>query len=171
MHLTTRRFDLNNPELALTAPKASHSIVNRPLAGLYCCKCGERRDFETNCAPAAAEKADAHALKLDKINATAKENEATRAAAHALELDKINATAAAALALELVKIKAMSKRDFWENVTSVLMWCLALAVVSFFSREVAGWVKTTVRQQNSTREWLLGLIGGVVGFGASRIFK
>ena len=107
------------------------------------------------------------APELDKINAKAKENEAQRAAAHALELDKIKATAKeneAQRALELVKIKATAKREFWSNATSVLTVCLALAVVMFTSREVAGWVKTTfVPLLNSTSERLIGLVGGLMG--------
>jgi len=107
-------------------------------------------NFKTNCAPAAAEKADKRA-------AAHAENEAKRAAAHALELIKINAAA---------------KRDFGRNVTSVLIGCLALAVVSFFSREVAGWVKTTVVPLlNSTGERLIGLMGGVIGFVIGVIFR
>jgi hypothetical protein len=157
LRLTTRRFGLDNPESPLTAPTASHSIVSRPFGGLYCSRCGETMNFKTNCAPAAAEKADAHALELIKINAAAKEIEAKRAAAHALELIKINAAA---------------KRDFGRNVTSVLIGCLALAVVSFFSREVAGWVKTTVVPLlNSTGERLIGLMGGVIGFVIGVIFR
>jgi hypothetical protein len=135
LRLTTRRFGLDNPESPLTAPTASHSIVSRPFGGLYCSRCGETMNFKTNCAPAAAEKAAAHAL-------------------------------------ELIKIKAAAKRDFGRNVTSVLIGCLALAVVSFFSREVAGWVKTTVVPQlNSTGERLIGLMGGVIGFVIGVIFR
>ena len=140
LRLTTRRFGLDNPsESPLTAPTASHSIVSRPFGGLYCRKCGERTDFKTNCAPAAAERAAAHA-----------EKEAERAATHALEIVKINAAA---------------KESFARNATSVMIACLALAVVSFFSREVAAWVKTAiVPLLNSTREWLIGLASGAFGF-------
>ena len=84
------------------------------------------------------------------------EKEAERAAAHALELVKINAKA---------------KRDFGRNVTLVLIGCLALSVVSFFSREVAGWVKiSVVPLLNSTRERLIGLMGVVVGFVTGKFF-
>jgi len=171
LRLTTRRFGLDNPESPLTAPRASHSIVSKPFGGLYCSRCGETMNFKTNCAPAAAEKADARST-------THAETEAKRAAAHALEFElvKIDATAkineaqrAAVHALELVKINAAAKRDFWRNVTSVLIGCLALAVVSIFSREVAGWVETTIA--NSTRERLIGLTGGVIGFLVGVIFR
>ena len=56
------------------------------------------------------------------------------------------------------------------NAISVLIACLALAVVSFFSREVAGWVQASVVPLlNSSREKkLIGLIGGVVGFVAAK---
>ena len=165
LRLTTRRFGLDNPsESPHTAPTASHSIVSRPFGGLYCRKCGEKTDFKTNCAAAAAEKAAAHA-----------EMEAERAVAHALELARINATAdenevqrAATHALELVKYNAAAKESFARNATSVMIACLALAVVSFFSREVAAWVKTVivyiVPLRNSTREWLIGLASGMFGF-------
>ena len=147
LRLTTRRFGLDNPsESPLTAPTASHSIVSRPFGGLYCRKCGEKTDFKTNCAPAAAEKAAAHA-----------EKEAERAATHALEIVKINAAA---------------KESFARNATSVMIACLALAVVSFFSREVAWWVKASVVPLlNSAREKLLALIGGVVGFVTGQYFR
>jgi len=157
LRLTTRRFGLDNTESPLTAPTASHSIVSGRFGGLYCRKCGETMNFKTNCVPTAAEKTDANALELLKITATANENEAQRAAAHALELVKITATA-----------KENAKR----NATSVLIGCLYLAVACFFSREVAGWVKTAVVPLlNSTRERLIGLMGGVVGFVAGKIFK
>jgi hypothetical protein len=161
-----------DPIKVLTAaPTASHSIVSGPK-GLFCCKCGETKNFKTTCAPAAAECAAAQALELVKINATATENEAQRASAHALELVKINATAteneaqrASAHALELVRIRAAAKENFARNATSVLIGCLALTVMSFFSREVAWWVKASVVPLlNSAREKLLVLIGGVVGF-------
>ena len=151
LRLTTRRFGLDNPESPLTAPRASHSIVSKPFGGLYCSRCGETMNFKTNCAPAAAEKADARST-------THAENEAQRAAAHALEL-------------ELVKINAAAKRDFWRNVTSVLIGCLALAVVSIFSREVAGWVKTTILNSTRERQRLIGLTGGVIGFLVGVIFR
>jgi hypothetical protein len=141
-----------------------------------------------------AQRASAHALEVAKINATATENEAQRAsshalelvkinaklnAAHALELVRINATAteneaqrASSHALELVRIKAAAKENFARNATSVLIGCLALAVVSFFSREVAWWVKASVVPLlNSAREKLLALIGGVVGFVTGQYFR
>jgi hypothetical protein len=180
-------------EVLIAAPTASHTIVSGPR-GLYCRKCGETKDFKTTCVPAAAECAAAFALELAKINATATENEAQRASAHALELVKINAklNAAHALelvrinatateneaqrasshALELVRIKAAAKENFARNATSVLIGCLALAVVSFFSREVAWWVKASVVPLlNSAREKLLALIGGVVGFVTGQYFR
>ena len=175
LRLTTRRFGLDNPGSPLTAPTASHSIVSRPFGGLYCRKCGETMNFKTNCGPTAAEKADAHTLELVKINATAMENEAQRAAAHALELVKITATAKenakniTAMAKENAKnITATAKENNKRNATSLLIGCLSLAVVCFFSREVAGWVKTTVVPLlNSTRERPIG----VIGFLAGKIFK
>jgi hypothetical protein len=165
-------------EVLIAASTASHTIVSGPR-GIYCRKCGETKDFKTTCVPAAAECAAAFALELAKINATATENEAQRASAHALEVAKINATAteneaqrASAHALELVKIKAAAKENFARNATSVLIGCLALAVVSFFSREVAWWVKASVVPLlNSAREKLLALIGGVVGFVTGQYFR
>ena len=119
-----------------------------------------------------AQRASAHALEVAKINATATENEAQRASSHALELVKINAKLNAAHALELVRIKAAAKENFARNATSVLIGCLALAVVSFFSREVAWWVKASVVPLlNSAREKLLALIGGVVGFVTGQYFR
>ena len=70
-----------------------------------------------------AERAAALAFK---INAAAKENDLRRAATHALELVKINAAA---------------KVSFARNATSVLIACLALAVVTFLSREAAALVE------------------------------
>jgi hypothetical protein len=158
-------------EVLIAAPTASHTIVSGPR-GLYCRKCGETKDFKTTCVPAAAECAAAFALELAKINATATENEAQRASSHALELVKINAKLNAAHALELVRIKAAAKENFARNATSVLIGCLALAVVSFFSREVAWWVKASVVPLlNSAREKLLALIGGVVGFVTGQYFR
>jgi hypothetical protein len=154
-----------DPIKVLTAaPTASHSIVSGPK-GLFCCKCGETKNFKTTCAPAAAECAAAQALELVKINVQID-------SVHALELVKINATAteneaqrASAHALELVRIRAAAKENFARNATSVLIGCLALTVMSFFSREVAWWVKASVVPLlNSAREKLLVLIGGVVGF-------
>jgi hypothetical protein len=189
----TRRFMVDPVEVLIAASTASHTIVSGPR-GLYCRKCGETRDFKTTCVPAAAEcaaafalelakinatateneaqRASAHALEVAKINATATENEAQRASAHALELVKINAKLNAAHALELVRIKAAAKENFARNATSVLIGCLALAVVSFFSREVAWWVKASVVPLlNSAREKLLALIGGVVGFVTGQYFR
>lgn len=152
----TRRFMVDPVEVLIAAPTASHTIVSGPR-GLYCRKCGETKDFKTTCVPAAAECAAAFALELAKINATATENEAQRASAHALEL---------------VRIKAAAKENFARNATSVLIGCLALAVVSFFSREVAWWVKASVVPLlNSAREKLLALIGGVVGFVTGQYFR
>ena len=173
LRLTMRRFGLDNPsESPLTAPTASHSIVSRPFGGLYCRKCGERTDFKTNCAPAAAEKAAAHAEMEAERAAAHAEKEAERAAAHAeKEAERAAAHAemeaerAATHALEIVKINAAAKESFARNATSVMIACLALAVVSFFSREVAAWVKTAiVPLLNSTREWLIGLASGAFGF-------
>jgi len=172
LRLTTRRFGLDNPtESPLTAPTASHSIASGLFGGLYCRKCGETKDFKTTCAPAAAEKAAeraaAHAEKEAERAAVHAEKEAGRAAAHAEK----EAERAAAHALELVKINAKAKRDFGRNVTLVLIGCLALSVVSFFSREVAGWVKiSVVPLLNSTRERLIGLMGVVVGFVTGKFF-
>ena len=167
----TRRFMVDPVEVLIAAPTASHTIVSGPR-GLYCRKCGETKDFKTTCVPAAAECAAAFALELAKINATATENEAQRASSHALELVKINAKLNAAHALELVRIKAAAKENFARNATSVLIGCLALAVVSFFSREVAWWVKASVVPLlNSAREKLLALIGGVVGFVTGQYFR
>jgi uncharacterized membrane protein YgdD (TMEM256/DUF423 family) len=119
-----------------------------------------------------AQRSSAHALEVAKINATATENDAQRASSHALELVKINAKLNAAHALELVRIKAAAKENFARNATSVLIGCLALAVVSFFSREVAWWVKASVVPLlNSAREKLLALIGGVVGFVTGQYFR
>jgi hypothetical protein len=168
LRLTTRRFGLDNTESPLTAPTASHSIVSGPFGGLYCRKCGETMNFKTNCVPTAAEKTDANALELLKITAAAKENE-VKITATAKETE---AQRAAAHALELVKIAATAKENAKRNATSVLIGCLYLAVACFFSREVAGWVKTAVVPLlNSTRERLIGLMGGVVGFVAGKIFK
>jgi hypothetical protein len=161
---STRRLMVDPIKVLTAAPTASHSIVSGPK-GLFCCKCGETKNFKTTCAPAAAECAAAQALELVKINVQID-------SVHALELVKINATAteneaqrASAHALELVRIRAAAKENFARNATSVLIGCLALTVMSFFSREVAWWVKASVVPLlNSAREKLLVLIGGVVGF-------
>jgi hypothetical protein len=191
----SRRLAVEEPTAAAPTdaePTAPHSIVSGSH-GYFCCKCGETENFKNTCKATAAEYAAtkseneaqrtaAHALELARIKAAATENEAAHAlelikieaaateneAAHALELARIKAAATeneAAHALELARIKALAKAEFARNVTSIFIACLALAVVSFFSREVGWWVKATVIPLlNSTREKLLLTTGGLVGF-------
>ena len=144
----SRRLAVEEPTAAAPTdaePTAPHSIVSGSN-GYFCCKCGETENFKNTCKATAAEYAQTRALELARIKAAATENEA----AHALEL---------------ARIKALAKAEFARNVTSIFIACLALAVVSFFSREVGWWVKATVIPLlNSTREKLLLTTGGLVGF-------
>lgn len=111
------------------SPIASHSIDNG-FRGLFCSKCGETRNFQTTCVPAAAERA-----------AAAARDETSRAAAAARDETNRAAAPVDAHALKLVKVNATRTDTVVKATTTLLVACLTLVSVLLCSREVAAWVK------------------------------